>query len=230
MKIKIPFFLLILFCTFPVFAQNFPANDTQWWNEISISKPLVKAKDKHDKSFDRLSLNFTEIFRFGNNVKLVSDHRIGFGFDFKINPNITLTSNYLYIYSKPKLNTRDYENRFGFAVTFEKKFGKITLKDRNLLEYRAKNSKPNSFRYRNRFTFSYQVTKDKKEIFSPFISVDPHYDFAVKKWNRNELFAGITRKINKNLSLDIFYLRQDNISGLPKTINGFGLGLKIKLD
>ena len=222
-------FIFFLF-TLTISAQNLPQTDFQSWNDVTFTKPIVKAKDSKNKSYDKFSVFFSGTMRFGNKVQNITDQRAGFGFDFKANPFITFTTSYTYVVSRPKVTTHDYENRLGFAATFEKKFGKIGLKDRNLVEYRIRNSKADSTRYRNKFTFSYDIAKDKKTLFTVFATVEPHYDFTSESWNRNESFFGITRKFTKNLSTDFFYIRQDNKSGLPKAINGIGVSFKVKLD
>ncbi len=221
---------MISFCSFPVFSQNLPKSDTQFWNDVTITKPLTKAKDKKGKEFDRLSIFFNGTLRFGNHLKTDIDERVGFGFDIKVNHFLTLTPSYLYRSNKPNLAVREYESRFRFAATLEKKFGRFSIKDRNLIEYRMRNAHADSTRYRNKFTFTVPILKDKKEIFAPFIADEPYYDFSVKHWSRNELTVGITKKFSKNFAVDFYYLRQDNRTGIPKSVNAFGLGFKIKLD
>jgi hypothetical protein len=228
MKFSILLFLSIL--PFPVFAQNLPQNDTQFWNEITVSKPIIKDQDKKGKVFDRVSIFFNGTLRFGNKIKNLIDERIGFGFDLKINRFLTLTPSYLYRSFKATLNSREFESRLRFAATLEKKWKKFAIKDRNLIEYRLRNSRTDSTRYRNKFTFSYSVLKDDKELFAPFVADEPYYDFNAKRWTRNEFSAGITRKFTKNFSADFYYLYQKNRSGTPRTVNAVGINLKLKLD
>ncbi|MCU0238290.1 MAG: DUF2490 domain-containing protein [Pyrinomonadaceae bacterium] len=228
---KLLFFSLILLSATFTFAQtNFPKTDTQFWNDITISKTLIKAKDKKGKEFDKISIFFTGNLRFGNKLKSLVDERIGLGFDFKVNKYLTLSPSYLYRSNKATLVRRDYESRFRLAVTLEKKWTKISLKDKNLIEYRLKNSRSDSVRYRNKATLAFPILKDKKELFAPFIADEVFYDFRDKHWTRNEFSAGITRKFTKNFSADFYYLRQDNRSGFPKSVNAFGINWKIKLD
>jgi hypothetical protein len=222
--------IIFLFATITFAQTNFPQTDTQIWNDITITKPLIKSKDKKGKEFDKLSIFFTGTLRFGNHVKSLIDERIGIGFDYKVNKYLTLTPSYFYRSNKPKLNSRDYESRFRFAATLEKKWTKFSIKDRNLVEYRMRNSKTDSVRYRNKFTFAFPILKDKHELFSPFIADEPYYDFHDKHWSRNEFSAGITHKFTKHFSADFYYLRQDNRSGLPKSVNVLGINWKIKLD
>ena len=227
---KFLFILLFALFAFPVFSQNLPANDFQSWNDVTISKPLIKSKDSRGKEFERLTIFFTGASRLGNNFKNLVDQRIGVGFDYKVNKFLTLTPNYFHRSGKPRLNVREYENRFRFAATFEKKWTRFSLKDRNLIEYRLRNSRADSTRYRNKLTFSLPILKNKKEIFSTYLADDVFYEITTKSWTRNEFTAGISRKLTNNLGVDVFYLRQDNRSGLPKSVNAIGVSWKIKLD
>ncbi|MBX7174365.1 MAG: DUF2490 domain-containing protein [Pyrinomonadaceae bacterium] len=227
---KLILILLFYIFSFPVFSQNLPKSDTQWWNDVTITKPLIKSKDSKGKEFDRFSIFFNGTLRFGNHLKTAIDERVGFGFDIKVNHFLTLTPSYLYRSNKPNLSVREYESRFRFAATLEKKFAKFSIKDRNLIEYRMRNSHADSTRYRNKFTFTVPILKDKKELFAPFVADEPYYDFSIKHWSRNEFSAGITKKFTNNFTGDFYYLRQDNRSGTPKAVNAVGMSFKIKLD
>lgn len=228
MKFSLLIFLALF--TYPAFAQNLPQTDNQWWNDITVTKPLIKTKDKKGKEFERLSVFFNGTLRFGNKFNTNIDERVGFGFDIKVNHFLTLTPSYLYRSNRPDLIKREYESRFRFAATFEKKLPKFSIKDRNLIEYRMRNSHADSTRYRNKFTFTYPLLHNDKEIFAPFVADEPYYDFSIKHWSRNELSVGITKKFNKHFTTEVYYLRQDNRSGLPKALNAIGLNFKFKLD
>ena len=227
---KLLIFPIVILFSFPLFAQNLPQTDTQWWNDITITKPIVKAKDKKGKEFDKISIFFNGGLRIGNNVKTLIDERIGFGFDFKVYQFLTLSPSYFYRHNKPKLNSREYESRFRFSATLEKKWTKFSLKDRNLVEYQLKNSKADAVRYRNRITLTIPILKDKKELFAPFVVDEVFYDFKARQWTRNEFSVGISRKFTNNFSADFFYLRRDNRSGIPKSLNVIGIALKFKID
>lgn len=222
--------IIFLFAIITFAQTNLPETDTQIWNDVTITKPLLKSKDKKGKEFDKLSIFFNGHLRFGNHVKTLIDERIGVGFDYRVNKYLTLTPSYFYRSNKSTLVRRDYESRFRFAATLEKKWTKFSIKDRNLVEYRMRNSKTDSVRYRNKFTFSFPILKDKHEIFSPFIADEPYYDFHDKHWSRNEFSVGISHKFTNNFSADFYYLRQDNRSGTPKSVNVLGINWKIKLD
>ncbi|HEX8247250.1 MAG TPA: DUF2490 domain-containing protein [Pyrinomonadaceae bacterium] len=229
MKFQFLFFLMI-FGSISAAAQMPPESDFQFWNETQVAVPLVKSKDKNGKDFERVTLFLSETLRFGRNYTRFVDERIGFGFDFKINKYLTLTPSYLYRAAQPYRNRKEFENRFRFAASLENKWTKFSARDRNLIEYRMRNSRADSTRYRNKLQFNFPFHKNKKEIFAPFVADEIFYDFRDKAWTRNELTLGISRKFTPAFAADFFYLNQRNRGNVLKNINAFGINLKFKFD
>lgn len=228
---KISFFILSVFLLFPIaiLSQTTPIrSDFQIWNDTSVTFPLIKSQDKKGKEFDRLTFSINGTLRFGRNVSRPVDERIGFGFNYRVNKYVSFTPDTLYRGTQPYQGRKDYESRFRFAVNLENKWKNFSLVDRNQIEYRLRNSRRDAVRYKNRLRLNVPILKDKKELFTPFVSDEPYYDFQADAWNRNELFVGIGKKINNNFSTDIFYLFVKD-TGFPKTVNGIGINLKIKV-
>jgi hypothetical protein len=220
----------IFLCSVSVFSQTVTTDrDIQIWNDTSVSIPLIKTKDKDGKGFEKLSFSINGLLRFGRNVSRPVDERIGVGFNYRINRYISLVPDIVYRGTQPFKGRSDYETRFRFAVVLENKWKNFSIADRNQIEYRLRNSRQDSVRYRNRFRFNYPLIKAKKEFFTPFVSDEVFYDFQVKAWTRNEFFVGIGKKFNNNFSTDIYYLFAKDIS-LPRTVNGIGVSLKLKVD
>lgn len=225
-------FSFLIFCSFCVFSQTTPPrNDSQFWNDTQFTIPLKKEKDDKGKEFDRIALIVTTTLRTGRNWQHLVDERIGFGFDFKINKYLTLTPSYLYRADQPYVGKSERESRFRFAATLEKKFNKFSIKNRNLIEYRDRyRNVANSTRFRNKLSFYFPITKDKKEIFTPFVADEPYYDFLAKGWTRNEISVGISKKFNSNFTADFFYLYQRNRGNTLKNVNVVGVYLKFRID
>jgi hypothetical protein len=220
--------ITILLYSISTFSQTVPLDsDIQIWNDTSVSFPLIKTKDKDGKEFDKLSFSINGLLRFGRNVSRPVDERIGVGFNYRINKYVSLVPDIVYRGAQPFKGQRNYETRFRFAVILENKWKNFSIADRNQIEYRLRNSRQDSVRYRNRFRLNYPIIKAEKELFTPFVSDEPYYDFQLKAWSRNEFFAGIGKKFNKNLSTDVYYLFVKDKS-FPKTINGIGVSLKFK--
>jgi hypothetical protein len=231
MKFQFSCFLIIIFCAISAASQTAPPeSDFQFWNETQIAIPIVKSEDKNKKEFDRVSLFFSGTLRFGRNYTRFVDERIGFGFDFKINKYLTLTPSYLYRAAQPYQNRKEFENRFRFAATLENKWTRVSVRDRNLIEYRSRNSRADSVRYRNKLQFNFPIHKNKKEIFAPLVADEVFYDFHDKAWTRNELTLGINKKFTSDFSADFFYLYQRNRGNVLRDVNAFGINLKFRID
>lgn len=223
------FALALLFFSASVFSQSPPINDDfQIWNDTSVVFPLLKSKDKKGKEFDRLTFSINGTLRLGRNASRLVDKRIGFGLSYRLNKYLTFAPDYLYRSGLSVRNINQYEHRVRFAVTPENKWKRFSLADRNQIEYRIRNSRDDTVFYRNRLRFDYPIKKNAKEIFDPFVSDEIFYDFSEKKLTRDQLFAGINKKFNKNFAAEFYYLFLRDRSS-PKTINGIGINFKFKL-
>lgn len=224
------FTVLFIASTVRIFSQSpAPTDDVQFWNETTLTIPLIKRKDDKGKEIEKFSMFFNGILRVGRNVSRPVDERIGFGFDYKLNKFISFTTAYLYVAAQPFRGRKEYENRLRFAVTLENKFKKFSIRDRNLIEYRIRNSRADSTRYRNKFQFNYPFLKAGKELFTPFAADEIYYDFHEKEFTRNEFSVGITKKFKPNFSADFFFMLRNNRGTILKYVNIFGINLKFKI-
>lgn len=230
MKYLLFAFAVAFFFSASVYAQTVPiTRDFNFWNEFSVTFPVKKGTDKKGKKFDRLTFAIVGSLRFGRNVSRPVDERIGFNFSYRVNKFISLTPGYLYRGYQPYRGRNDLESRYSFAASVGNKWKKFSINDRNQFEYRARNSRKDTVFYRNQLRFNYPILKDKKELFTLFVSDEPYYDFSEKQVTRNELFAGFNKTFSKHFNADFFYLRGDDRSN-PKTVNGFGVNLKFRVE
>lgn len=223
-------FAVFLCAVFSLKAQSANIDhDFEFWSDTSLTIPLVKKEDKKGEKVEKLNFFISGTFRAGNNISRAIDERIGAGFDYHLNKYLTLTTSYLYRAGQPPTGGKDFEHRIRFEATPGYKWKHFSLRDRNRFEYRFRNSRPNSTRYRNRLTFTVPVKKDGKELFAPFAADEVFYDFREGKWNRNEFSAGISKKFNKTFTADFYYLIQNNRATTLKYVNVIGVNLKFKL-
>jgi hypothetical protein len=210
-------------------SQSIPDSDFQIWHETVLSFPVIKKKDDSGKESDRLSVLLIGAFRLGQNRLFPVDGRVGAGFDLKLNKYWSFSPTYVYRRGEPFRNIKEFEHRLRFDVTVGHKWKHFSLKDRSRYEYRIRNSRPDSSRYRNKFTFAFPLNKHGKEIFSPYVSEEVYYDFRLKEFSTNEISAGISKRLSKNTSADFFWLRRDfSVGGL--SLNAIGANLKIRID
>jgi len=221
-------FLFLNTCIYPQTAP--PKDDFQFWSETTVLFPFIKRKNSAGKEVEKISIFLNGNLRFGRNISRPVEERIGFGFEFYANKFLTFTPTYLYRAGQPYKGRKEYEHRLRFDVSLARKWSNFSLKDRNRVEYRIRNSRSDSVRYRNKIQLSIPFRKEKKEIFTPFVATEPFYDFSEKKWTRNEFSAGISKKFNDNFTADFFYLLQNNRGNVLRTINVLGVNFKIKID
>jgi hypothetical protein len=222
-----PLPILLFLCVFQAHAQSLDNNDVQFWNETQLVFPILRKKDDTGRSFEKVIFFINGNLRFGGNISRFADERAGFGINYRHNEYLSFTPSYIYIARQSRPGQRAYESRVRFAVNLENKWKKLTLNDRNLVEYRFRIGTADSVQYRNKIKLGYSITRNDKEIIAPFVADEVFYDFREKAFTRNELSFGVTRKLYPNTSADFFYLWQVNESGTTKHVNAIGVNLKI---
>ena len=129
---------------------------------------------------------------------------------------------------QPVQNRQVWENRLTFPVTLRFAVKKFRLSDRNQFERRFRNSGVNSTRYRNRFLVEYPIGDSKRGL-SFLIGDEVFYDWSVDRWVRNRFSVGVTKVLNSNLTLDVYYLRQNDGVSTPGDLHVIGTTWRIKL-
>lgn len=214
-----------------IYTQDLDDGDFQIWNETTVYFKSIKKKDENGKDLKFISPFVLGTLRYGQNVEGLATKRIGVGFDIQLNKYFKLTPSYYYIYDQPSRNTKAIEHRPRIDLTAEKKWNKFSLSNRNRFEFRIRNNRSDSVRYRNKTTLKIPINnKDGKEIITPFVADEPYYDFQRKEWSRNEFSVGLGKKINNKFSAEFFYLLQNNKGSAIKTVNAIGVNFKINLD
>lgn len=210
--------LLTLACS-TVFAQSTqPETDTQEWNDVQFAVPVTKDID----------FNLLGTIRIGRNISRPVDERIAVGFTFRAGKHLTFTPSYFHIGMQPFEDRKVWENRLVFATTLRFEAGKFRFSDRNVFERRYRHPGTPSTRYRNRFQVEYPVGNDKMKL-SLFASDEIFYDWSVDRWGRNRLAAGITKVLNSSVTLEMYYLRQNDGVSRPGDLHVIATTWRIKL-
>lgn len=195
--------------------------DFQIWNETQLIFPLNKKKD----------LNFAiwMVGRFGNDVRTVTDARIGGLLTKKVNKHVTLGAGYLYRYSNPTFVRRRYESRYVGQAIFTLPLGnKFTLVNREQVQYENRYSRLNAVVIRSKVTLKREIELAKKK-FEPFVSFEPFYDTRLHAIARYREQIGFSHKFNSQFTADFYYVRQDETGNhtRPGTLNGIGTSFKV---
>ena len=192
--------------------------DTQQWNDVIFSVPITK----------QIDFNFQGGFRLGRDMSHPVDERVGLGATFRIGSHLSLLPFYLRIETQPFEGRQAHEDRLNFAATLRFEKSKFRFSDRNLIERRLRVPQIDSTRYRNRFQIEHPVGPDRIKL-SVFTSDEVFYDWSFDDWVRNRFAAGVIKPLNKNITLEVYYLRQNDGRTLPGDLHVIGTTWRIKL-
>ncbi len=110
------------------------------------------------------------------------------------------------------------------------KLGGFNISDANKVERRFYDNVPNRWVYRNLLTFAYPAKIGKFE-FTPYLSDEIYYDFEVGKANLNWATLGVNKKINKYLTLGLYYRAETSrIGSSSKWLTNQILGSNVTVD
>jgi Protein of unknown function (DUF2490) len=192
-------------------------SDTQSWNDVTFSVALNKAFD----------FGVLGTLRVGRDVSRPVDERIGAAFSYKAGKYLTFIPAYLHIDMQPFKGRKLYENRLGFATTVRFPVGHFIVTDRNLFERRLRHPGGDSTRYRNRLQIEHPVGPPKMK-FSLFVADEVFYDWSFNAWVRNRFTIGVSKVLNKHMTLDLYYLRQNDGHSVPGDIHVIGTNWRFK--
>jgi hypothetical protein len=204
-------------CALAQGAPPVPEEDTQMWHDVQAAVALSKEVD----------FNLFGTVRIGRDMTHLVDRRAGVGFTFRLGKYLTLTPGYVNIVMRPGERRKINENRLNFAASVRFPAGKFTISDRNLFERRMR-FPLNSTRYRNRFQIEHDVKPNGVQL-TLFVSDEVFYDWSADDWVRNRFSAGVSRRFNKHLTTDIYYMRQNDGRSRPGDLHVIGLTYRLRL-
>lgn len=207
-----------LYLSIAVIAQTAQSEeDFQSWNDIQLTVPMTKKVD--------FQTTFTA--RFGKNISRISDSRFAIGFLLKPTKSLSFQPFFLRVDARNANNRFRPEHRLNFRAIYRFPTKNFGLSHRSWFEYRLRQPR-NSFRYRPSLTFEKAVPKNFIPKATFFVTEEVFYDSILKRFSRNRLSAGINKTLNKNLSLDLFYMRQNDGTTRPGDLHVIGTSLKVK--
>jgi hypothetical protein len=212
-------FAIIFFCATVGTAQLITDDeDIQSWNDVQLTVPL-------SKSFDF----YTAVtMRFGKNVTRLNDGRFAIGMVWKPTKSLSIMPFYWNIRARNSRSRFLPEHRLALRITYRFPFKKFGLIHRSQFEDRMRQP-ADSWRYRSMMTFE----KDLPKKFIPqakfFFGDEVFYDSATKKFSRNRFSIGINKTLNKNLAVDIYYMRQNDGFSHPGDLNTIWVTWRVKL-
>lgn len=194
-------------------------DDLQHWNDTNI---IVNVHGKAD-------LFFPVTFRWTRNVTRFNEGRVGAGIVLKPTKRLSITPFYQLIRARNSAGNFRTENRYHLRAVYRFPVIKFGLSHRSQLEYRDRTTAANTWRYRPSVTIEKTLPQTFIKNARIFATEEPFYDSASGRFSRNRFSIGAGKSFNKNLALDIYYLRQDdNFSG-PAVVHVIGTVWKVSL-
>lgn len=195
-----------------------PRADTQIWSDIQMALPVN----------ERVDLLLLGTLRIGRDVSHLVDERAGAGLSFKVNKYFTLAPNYLYICMQPTASKKSYEHRLTVAATLRLPLGKLIVSDRSQFERRFRYPQVDATRYRNRLQIQHPLKLGALKL-QAFAADEVFYDWSAHEWVRNRFSVGVSRRINSHLTLDLYYMRQNDGHTRPGDLDVIGAVYRIRL-
>jgi len=184
--------ILSLFC----FATGaFASGDNKYYSEFAF---------KH-KLNDKFDLFFTPELRFNDDMGNFYYYHLRVGSTFHAHKNLDLALAYRFIQNKVNGEWDNNDVQYIEMITIPKvKVGGFDISDANKIERRFYESAPDRWVYRNLLTFAYPTKIGNFEL-TPYISNEIYYDFEIDKINLNWATIGANKKINKYLTVGLYY-------------------------
>lgn len=192
--------------------------DNQSWNDIQLTVPMSEKVDFYT----------AVTMRFGKNVTQLNDGRYAIGFIFKPNKSWSFQPFYWYVNMRNARNQFRIEHRLNLRAGYRFPFKSFGLSHRSAFEYRLR-APQNSWRYRPSLTFDKDIPKNFIPKAKFYATEEIFYDSLLKKFSRNRFTVGITKTLTNQLSLDAYYMRQNDGFSRPGDLNVVGTSWKVKL-
>jgi hypothetical protein len=192
--------------------------DNQSWNDVQLTVPMNKQFD----FYTALTV------RFGKNITRVNDERFALGFVYKPNKAWSIMPFYWNIRMRNSRSQFRTEHRLNLRIGYRFPFKKFGLSHRSWFEYRLRRPL-NSWRYRPSLTFEKDIAENVIPKARFFITEEIFYDSLLKKFSRNRFTVGITKTLTKQLSLDVYYMRQNDGFSRPGDLNVIATSWKVRL-
>lgn len=196
-----------------------PQDDIQSWNDVQLTVPLHKYFEFYTAVTGR----------FGKNITRLNDARFAVGIGWKPHKSLNIMPFYWYIRARNSSGQFRNEHRLNVRASYKFPIKKFGLTHRSTYEYRLREGTQNSWRYRAGLTFE----KDLPKSFIPgakfYFGDEVFYDSLLKKFSRNRFTIGVNKTLTKQLSVDIYYMRQNDGNSRPGDLNVIGTTWRIKL-
>jgi hypothetical protein len=193
---------------------NISRGATQLWFDGQFAFPL------------RRNLEMTVLggSRLGRGLDHFVYERAGIAVSYKVSRFLSLSPSYNYIASQPVAGKDTRETRLDMDGTLNWRLHGFGMSDRNRFERRAMPTYT-YLRYMNRFMVQHPI-HIKSGSYNLSLADEVFYDAHIGAWSRNRFYAGIGRRVNSHVQVELYYLRQNDHYSLPGDIHAIGFTFK----
>lgn len=193
-------------------------DDTQLWASVQVALPLQ----------EQTQLILSGSFRQGRDFSHPVYESGGAAVRFRLGRYFAASPIYQFVatQSYPGIHTR--ENRLSMNGVVSLPIRRLILDNMHQIERRFRESQ-NSSRYRTRVQLEWPFRLHDAD-YRLFAWEEVYYDWIPHAWSRNRFAVGAGKRMDSNLSIDLFYLKQNARFSRPRNINAVGVTLRIQLD
>ena len=197
-------------------SQLLPRQDFQAWMSFNAAHALSEKTD----------FLLSAGVRYGNDQGHLSYRRVTTGFAFRWHRFFTFEPYYQYSVSDSIFGPLTPENRLAMQTTVGVPWKRWLISDRNRGEWRFRENQ-RSWRYRNRMEFRRPMVVVHREL-SVFAWDEVYYSSRAGRWYRNRFALGAGRRLSRKVSIDIFYVHQNDGYSHPGNLNGLGMTIRTR--
>jgi uncharacterized protein DUF2490 len=222
LRYVLPYLLLGLLPAKVSSAQNaLPASDSddsQLWTAVQFALPLR----------ERTQLILSGSFRQGRDFSHPVYETGGASVRFWLSRYFAFSPIYQFVATQyyPGVHTR--ENRLSINGVVSVPIKRLVLDNMHQFDQRFREPQ-NSIRYRSRVQLEWPFRFHDAD-YRLFCWEEAYYDWSPHAWSRNRIAVGGGKRVNSNLALDLFFLKQNARFSRPRDVNAIGITFRIQLD
>lgn len=216
---KTSFFLLPFAFCLSSFSQE---KDAGLWTSFSVDKKITQA----------LGVSVSEELRFNENISELGTFFTDAGATYKLNDDLRASANYRFINKRKLDDSYSKRHRYYFDLSYRKKIKKITPAIRIRFQsqyadvYSSDDGAIPEWYLRPKISLRYNM----KGKWTPYLSSELFYHFAVQEFDNARYTFGMERKISDKLDLDLFFMHQREFNVNRPTYDYiWGIGLTYSL-
>lgn len=193
-------------------------DDSQLWTAVQFALPLREQAD----------LILSGSFRQGRDFSHPVYEAAGAAVRFRLGRYFALSPIYQFVATQYFPSVHTTENRLSISSAVSVPVKWLVLDNAHQFEQRFREPQ-NSIRYRSRVQVEWPFRYHDGD-YRLFSWDEAYYDWSAHAWSRNRFSVGGGKRLNSNLAIDLFFMKQNARFSRPRDINAIGVTFRIQLD